>query len=101
MRYKLKNMGRNRRHFFTAKVGRISYEIAHKNYGHPTILLVEIRHKGKVVAGHIWFEYTPEFQKLANKSLLVLGDTIQFEGRVFPYYKGRHGPYSNISQYIR
>jgi hypothetical protein len=51
-----------------------------------TVLLVNVKDENdKIVADHLWFNYTKRFQKLGG---LHQGDIIEFYARVKKYFKG-------------
>jgi len=55
-----------------------------------TLLLKDVKNSlGKIVTGHLWFNYTKGFQELGP---LLPGDIIAFEARAKPYIKGYVGP---------
>ena len=57
-------------------------------HGFPekTVLLKDIRnHDGRVVADHVWFNFTNQFKNLGD---LTQGDKIEFHARVKEYTKG-------------
>lgn len=59
------------------------------NGGSPTILLTKIKNSdGKVLADHLWFNYTKGFYSLGQ---LEQGDVIQFNARCTEYVKGYFG----------
>jgi len=60
------------------------------SFGHPkpTLLFKDVRdHTGKIVAEHLWFNYTKGFMELG----LEAGDVVQFDARVKAYEKGYKG----------
>ena len=88
MRRKLKAVGTDERHTFTAEFVRYGYKMSYMNTPVRTLLFQNIKNeKGKVVAGHIWFTTTKEFAKFDFRR----GNIIQFDARVTEYIKGYRG----------
>lgn len=89
MRHELKKIGKAERHTFTGIFERTGYKTAYHHLNpiySPTLLLTEIRDlNGKLIADHLWFNYTKSFLKLGQ---LLRGDIIQFDARVANYTKG-------------
>jgi hypothetical protein len=76
---------------FEGKFERYGTKTNYKGFPERTILLKDIRidrkdgNGGKIIADHLWFNYTKGFQKLGE---LKTGDIIQFWARVKKYVKG-------------
>jgi len=85
MRTELKNQEGTRKKFEAVFV-KFGKKINYLGYSEETVLLkniLDIEQK-KIVADHVWFTYTKNFQLIA----LVEGIHIQFEARVKKYNKG-------------
>lgn len=93
MRTELKKMD-ERRLLFTGKFERFGQKTNWNGFIEKTVLLQDvINSSGRIVADHIWFNYTKGFQSLGE---LNPGDLIEFEARVKQYIKG----YVNHREYI-
>jgi superfamily I DNA and/or RNA helicase len=91
-RKELKKLNKTRLKF-TGKFERYGIKINYHGFSEKTILLKDITLNGKIVADHLWFNYTKGFQKLGE---LTKGDIIQFYARSKKYEKG----YVNYRKYI-
>jgi hypothetical protein len=71
---------------FKARFSRIGKKTNFKGYSEDTILLNDVREAdtNKLVADHLWFNYTISFEKIA----LTEGTILEFEARVKKYSKG-------------
>ena len=71
---------------FSAMFSRIGKKVNFKGYSEETILLKNVidLETNAVVADHVWFSYTQDFEKAS----LSLGDRLEFEARVKEYRKG-------------
>ena len=71
---------------FRAVFIRIGKKTGFKGYSEETILLKNIvdLEADKMVADHLWFNYTKGFEKLS----LTEGATLEFEARIKEYRKG-------------
>lgn len=73
---------------FTATFVRFGTKNGWNGNVEKTILLKDIKDKmGKIVAGHLWFNYTKGFYML----ILNEGDVVKFNARVKEYTKGYFG----------
>ena len=88
MREKLKEIGEESRHTFTATFERFGKKRAFKGPDLITVLLIDVVYEGKIVADHVWLNLTKGFEKCDLKP----GDVVQFDGRVAEYEKGYFGP---------
>lgn len=87
MRKELKKINEERR-TFTGMFERFGIKNGFKG-PEKTILLISIKDsENKIVAEHLWFNYTKGFQKLGE---LKEGDVIKFNARVKKYEKGYKG----------
>lgn len=84
MRKKLRQLGNNERHTFTAVFARTGFKKGFKAY-EPTICLEHIKLNGDEITDHLWFNYTKSFAELGE---LEQGDLVQFDARVASYDKG-------------
>lgn len=88
MREKLKNIGKEERHKFTAQFERFGSKRGYKGHDMTTVLLIDVRDSNEnLVADHLWFNLTKGFAKLK----LSPGDRICFMGRVEEYERGYYG----------
>lgn len=87
MRKELAN-SENIRDKFTAIFVRYGSKLVHRGTTTTTLLFEQVRNsKGILVAGHLWFTTTREFEKFSfNK-----GDRVSFDARVKEYTKGYKG----------
>lgn len=92
MRLKLKELGKENRHKFTATVNRFGIKNGYKG-PLDTVLLINLKLDNKIVADHLWINKTKGF---INSNANV-GDTIEFLARVNEYVKGYKG-YDFIKQ---
>ena len=83
MRDKLKTKIGNRK-YFTGVFQRYGFYKDGNGAICSTIVLFDVRHKGEVVADHVWVDKTPEMDSLGA---LSVGDKISFRARVVPYKK--------------
>ena len=86
MRSKLKSIGCDDRHLFTAEVVRFGKK---NGWTGPvdTILVKNVRHGDETVCDHLWFTCGKRFKDLNLKE----GDHISFNARVSSYIKGYRG----------
>ena len=85
MRQGLKKLGSDKRHTFTAKIERFSFRLDFiTRLPLRTVLLVDVRCRGRSVAQHIWLTCGRRIYAL----LPQVGDRIQFDARVTKYQKG-------------
>ena len=92
MRLKLKELGKENRHRFTATVNRFGIKNGYKG-PLDTVLLINLKLNNKIVADHLWINKTKGFMD----SNANIGDTIEFLARVNKYVKGYKG-YDIIKQ---
>ena len=79
---------------FSGTFVRVGSKTGYKGRIEQTVLLSDIRDEGgKIVAGHLWFNYTKGFRGLGE---LVAGDVVMFDARVKLYIKG----YVNRREYV-
>ena len=83
MRDKLKTKVGNRK-YFTGVFQRYGFYKDDIGGIHSTIVLSDVRHKGEVVADHVWIDKTEDVNTLG---VLSNGDKISFRARVAPYKK--------------
>lgn len=72
---------------FTGVFCRYGNKAVWKGITLKTILLKDIKHNGRLVCDHLWFNLTKEFDNLSLKE----GTQIAFDARVKSYYKGYQG----------
>ena len=87
MRESLKKLGDDKRHTFTAIVGRFSLKTGFRGLPLKTIMLLKVKCDGVVVASHVWLTFGRRF----HSAVLLPGDLIQFDARVKQYEKGYKG----------
>lgn len=97
MREKLKAIGTNKRHTFTGVFQgaglKKSFHGRVNAFYLPTILFSAVACEGRVVAEHLWCNYTQQFSDIGE---LTIGDVVSFDARVTEYTKG----YVNDAQKI-
>ncbi|BDZ31479.1 hypothetical protein RA086_09700 [Lactiplantibacillus sp. WILCCON 0030] len=87
-RQQLADLGTEKRYTFTGNFERYGYRHGYQ-YDEPTILLKDIRLKGKqLVMTHLWFNLSKAFSDLGE---LKRGDQLQFSGRIAPYIQDYQG----------
>ena len=88
MRKKLKQLGSEERHTFTAEFGRFGTKTGWR-YPVRTVLLKNIKLKDSdgVLTDHLWFTCGKQFDEIC----LEEGDRVQFDARVDSYTKGYFG----------
>lgn len=87
MRDKLRRITSDERHWFTATFARFGKKTGWNGADERTVLLVDVKLGGKVVADHLWFKCGKRFSALDLKR----GDEVEFKARVSSYMKGYRG----------
>lgn len=87
MREKLREIGCEERHRFTATFSRFGTKNGFKGLV-ETVLLIDVKDaNGNIVTNHLWFNKTKGFASLS----LNEGDVVEFTARVDEYTKGYFG----------
>lgn len=86
MREKLKAIGSDDRHVFTATFERTGWKSGYK-YDLQTVLLSNVMLGDKKITDHLWFNYTKGFKEAGLKP----GCKVEFHARVAKYEKGYKG----------
>lgn len=90
----LKRLAGERRRF-TGTISRHGVKLGWKGRKAATVLLTEIKDSNdKLVADHLWFNLTKEFENL----VLTEGTRVGFDARVKPYYRGYQGHREDINK---
>ena len=92
MRIKLKELDRDSRYKFTAKVNRFGMKSGYKG-PLETVLLTDLKLENEIISDHLWINKTKGF----IDSNADVGDTIEFLARANEYVKGYKG-YDVIKQ---
>ena len=88
MRSELKAVGLGEKHTFTAEFVKYSYKMSRAKVPIRTLLFQNIKNEeGKIVADHIWFMTTNEFDKFK----FHYGNVVQFDAYIGEYVKGYFG----------
>lgn len=87
MRDKLRRITCAERHRFTATFDRFGKKTGWNGADERTVLLVDVKLGGNVVADHLWFKSGKQFDALDLKR----GDEVEFNARVSSYMKGYRG----------
>lgn len=83
----MKEMTGAERHTFTATFDRFGTAGGWNGTSRRTVLLVDVKCGGRVVADHLWFKCGKRFDALGLKR----GDEVEFKARVSSYVKGYRG----------
>jgi len=86
MRLKLRKLGNDERHKFTATVRKFGHKNGYKCIL-ETVLLTNVKLDGELLCGHLWINKTKGF----IESSATINDTVEFRARVSEYFKGYKG----------